>query len=79
MEFCMQTVQKILARGGQKFSWGGTQNLFDGGAGFNREVLPLDGGGGSPNPPHIGQPWLKKLSVALLYMKRYTVHGYWGL
>ena len=69
-----------FSQGGTKVLMGGTQNLFDGGgAGFNREGLPLDGGGGSPKPPHIGQPWLKKLSVALLYMKRYTVHGYWGL
>ena len=48
-----------------------------GGASFNREVLPLDGGGGSPNPPHIGQPWLKKTECGItLYEK---IYGSWVL
>ena len=57
MEFCMQTVQKILARGGQKFSWGGTQNLFDGGGqALIGRYYPLMGEGVPPILPILASP-----------------------
>ena len=56
MEFGMQTVQKIFSQGGQKFSWGGTQNLFDGGQALMGRYYPLMGEGVPPILPILASP-----------------------
>ena len=58
MEFCMQTVQKILARGGQKFSWGGGLKIYlmGGGQALIGRYYPLMGEGVPPILPILASP-----------------------
>ena len=51
--------RKFLVRGGQKCSWGGTQNFLDGGGqALMGGDYTLMGGGPPPSPPIVASPEL---------------------